>query len=150
MAGVQASSCSSDSTPGQGTSICCGCGPKKQQPTNQQTKTNVFHLRMKIIFFTRTYQPNVTCWFSDHKILLVQPHQPSCSRNGALHFQLPLPHIISLQIFASLAFFFTAPKPQVKCHFFREDARVKCISPPCPQQTLSGTQLALNENLLDE
>ena len=29
VAVVQASSCSSDSTPSLGTFICCGCGPKK-------------------------------------------------------------------------------------------------------------------------
>ena len=36
VAVVQAGSYSSDETPSLGTSICCQCGPKKQQ-TNKQT-----------------------------------------------------------------------------------------------------------------
>ena len=35
---VQAGSCSSNSTPSLGTSICCDGGPKKQNKTNKQTK----------------------------------------------------------------------------------------------------------------
>jgi len=31
VAVVQAGSCSSDSTPSLGTSICCGCGPEKKK-----------------------------------------------------------------------------------------------------------------------
>ena len=31
VAGVEAGSCSSDSTPRLGTSICLGCGPKKKK-----------------------------------------------------------------------------------------------------------------------
>ena len=36
---AQAGSCSSDSTPSLGTSICCGCGPKK---TKNQTNKKPF------------------------------------------------------------------------------------------------------------
>ena len=40
VAVVQASSCSSDLTPNLGTSICCGCSPKKtKQTNNKKTKT---------------------------------------------------------------------------------------------------------------
>ena len=35
-----ASNCSSNWHPGLGTSICCGCSPKKQKKTNKQTKSN--------------------------------------------------------------------------------------------------------------
>jgi len=35
VAVVQASSCSSDSSPSLGTSICCGCGPKKGKKQNK-------------------------------------------------------------------------------------------------------------------
>ena len=39
VAVVQASSCTSDSTPSLGTFICCRCSPKKQKAkTNKQTK----------------------------------------------------------------------------------------------------------------
>ena len=37
VAVVQASGCSSDSTPSLGTSICSGCGPKKQKKEKQLT-----------------------------------------------------------------------------------------------------------------
>ena len=33
-----AGSCSSDSTPSLGTSICCRCGPKKQKTNNSNNK----------------------------------------------------------------------------------------------------------------
>ena len=42
VAVVQAGSCSSDSTPSLGTSICLGCGPKKQKQTHTQTKKTGF------------------------------------------------------------------------------------------------------------
>ena len=39
VAVAQASGCSSDSTPGLGTSLCFGCGPKKQADVDEQTHT---------------------------------------------------------------------------------------------------------------
>ena len=38
VAVVKAGSCSSDSTPNLGTSMCCGCSPKKKQ--NKQANNN--------------------------------------------------------------------------------------------------------------
>ena len=43
MAVVEASSCSSNSTPNLGTSICCGCGPRKTKDTH--THTNNLYLK---------------------------------------------------------------------------------------------------------
>ena len=44
VAVAQASSCSSDWTPSLGTSICCGCSPKKKDTHTQALQLYAFHL----------------------------------------------------------------------------------------------------------
>ena len=61
VAVVQASSYSSDSTPSLGTSICLGCGPKKQS-INQSTvkKKKKTHLHLDL-FSKRSSAANLCC-----------------------------------------------------------------------------------------
>ena len=61
MAVVWASSCSSESTPNLGTSICFGCGPKKQK-TKQQTK-NTIKVRFQLCLFFKKFILSKHCWF---------------------------------------------------------------------------------------
>ena len=57
VAVVQASSCSSISTPSLGTSICCGCSPKKQA---KQNKTHLQYLLVEIEVPARWLTNNMT------------------------------------------------------------------------------------------
>ena len=51
---VQASSCSSDSTPSLGTSICCRCGPKKTKTKGKKRRKHVFYILQSSIGMPRT------------------------------------------------------------------------------------------------
>ena len=82
VAVVKAGSCSSDLTPGPGTSICCRCGQKKKKEGRKQERGREGRKdnKEKCTYVTQT--PS-RYWMlpSPHKIPFLAPHTPrdSCS-----------------------------------------------------------------------
>ena len=71
---VWAVSCSSDSTPSLGTSICCGCGPKTTHTQKKTKKRNIiientgFHFTQECNNLSKFPSDGSSCLGSDFKV----------------------------------------------------------------------------------